>query len=153
MPGASEVVWSGPTCGYWFGDLGEDAAELEHGSRRIERHARCDDRQLARPGISVERTLPPRSIERSSLARDERRRQVEEGGKALGRAFPAQLRCEIGSTGGGRIPLPKDRERGILQLGEAELGQGQRPPRRTEGHGDDALALGGAELGRMLRQD
>ena len=41
----------------------------------------------------------------------------------------------------------------VLELGEAELGKGQRPARRAERHGDDLLPLGGGRRGRIRLED
>ena len=50
-----------------LGDLGEDAADLEHGRCRVERQARRDGGKLARLGIGIERALA-RLRRRSSRA-------------------------------------------------------------------------------------
>ena len=97
-------------------------------------------KRRARARAAPRRAAAPRA--RSATARDRgRRRSARPRPSCRARGASSERRALVGS------PWRRIAERRILELGEAELGKGQRPPRRAERHGDDLLALGRAQLG------
>ena len=130
--------------------MGKVAANLEDGRRRIERDPRGDRCEFAGLRISVERALERRAAKQSRFPGDQRRRELEESGVAIGRGFLPELSRQLRSPGVVRVPLTKNRERRFLQLGETELGEGECAPRRAEGHADDPAPIPFAEPRRLL---
>src|SRR6185436_2293654 len=101
------------------------------------------------PGVGIERALAAGAVEATCLARDQRRREVEERRIALARAALAELERQIGAATVGRVALAEDRQRRLLQLRQVEFGKGQGASRRAERHGDDPPAFGVVQRRRL----
>ena len=111
--------------------------------------ARRDDGELARLRISVERAF----ARGAPRVRGPRARSATARGRgtprSVGRRLLAEVAGERGAAGVGRIALAQDRHRRVLEPGDVEPGEGERPARRARPDmATHALALGRSSVGR-----